>query len=381
MFDFLKKKLQSWIGAEDKKSKTGKKSSHTKKTKRVSQKVPSDKQLAKISRKIKEEAPSKFEPSTLRYEPDYETLRAEQEEAVSDSKEEKKGFFARLTEKFTTSKLTKEQIEEGFHELEIILLENNVALQVVDKIKADLIKALEHGDIKKGELQEKIIEALKQSISDVLHEPLQTILEQIKSKKGPFVILFFGINGSGKTTTIAKLAYYLKQRNISCVLVAGDTFRAASIEQLETHAKRISVPIIKSQYNADPASVAFDAIAYAKKHATKVVLIDTAGRMYTKENLMREMEKIVRISQPDLKMFIGESTTGNDATEQARSFNESIGIDGIILSKADVDDKGGAALSVSHVTGKPIFFLGTGQNYSDLKPFKKEDIIKQLGLD
>ncbi|MEK6896339.1 MAG: signal recognition particle-docking protein FtsY [Nanoarchaeota archaeon] len=381
MFDFLKKKLQSWIGTEDKKSKTGKKSRNTKQTKKISQRVPSDKQLAKISRKIKEEVPSKFEPGTLRYEPDYETIRTEQEEEASDNKEEKRGFFARLTEKFTTSKLTKEQIEIGFQELEIILLENNVALEVVDKIKADMINTLEYGEIKKGELQKKIIETLKQSISNVLHEPLQTLLEQIKVKQGPFVILFFGINGSGKTTTIAKLAHYLKQHSISCVLAAGDTFRAASIEQLETHAQRIGIPIVKSQYNADPASVAFDAIVYAKKHATKVVLIDTAGRMHTKENLMREMEKIVRISQPDLKMFIGESTTGNDATEQARTFNEAIGIDGIILSKADVDDKGGAALSISHVTGKPIYFLGTGQKMEDLVEFKKKDVIEKLGLE
>lgn len=256
-----------------------------------------------------------------------------------------------------------------------------MALDVVDKIKAELKPKLVNKELKKEKLAAEISAALKNTIEHVLHEPTQSIIEQIKAKEGPFVILFFGINGSGKTTTIAKLAHYLKKNNISCVLAAGDTFRAASIEQLETHANRIGVPIVKSQYNADPASVAFDAIAYAKKHATKAVLIDTAGRMYTRENLMREMEKIVRISKPDLKIFIGESTTGNDATEQARAFNETAGIDGIILSKADVDDKGGAALSVSHVTGKPIYFIGTGQTYNDLTPFKKSIILNNLGLD
>jgi fused signal recognition particle receptor len=163
-------------------------------------------------------------------------------------------------------------------------------------------------------------------------------------------------------------------------MAASDTFRAASIEQLEEHGKNLGIKVIKSQYKADPASVAFDAISHAKSHKIKVVLIDTAGRMYTKSDLMREMEKISRVSKPDLKIFIAESITGNSATEQAKQFNETIGIDGIILSKADIDEKSGTILSVSYITEKPILFLGTGQEYSDLQKFDKEKIISQLGL-
>lgn len=376
MFDFLKKKLQAFIGTDEKKTKkaSSKKEKKAKQPKVKKGKAPSSKKLKQIAETIQEEVPTKFQAGTMRYEPDQEAMQGEEEK--------KEGFFGKLFSKVSSKKITETDFDELFYELELALLESNVALDVVDKIKAELKPKLINKELKKEKLASEISTVLKNTIEHVLHEPTKSLIEQINSKQGsPFVILFFGINGSGKTTTIAKLAHYLKKNNISCVLAAGDTFRAASIEQLETHANRIGVPIVKSQYNADPASVAFDAIAYAKKHATKAVLIDTAGRMYTRENLMREMEKIVRVSKPDLKIFIGESTTGNDATEQARAFNETAGIDGIILSKADVDDKGGAALSVSHVTGKPIYFIGTGQTYNDLTPFKKSIILNNLGLD
>ncbi|MEI6850112.1 MAG: signal recognition particle-docking protein FtsY, partial [archaeon] len=185
----------------------------------------------------------------------------------------------------------------------------------------------------------------------------------------------------GKTTSIAKIAHMLKENDISCVLAAGDTFRAAAVEQLKTHAERIGVPFVSSNYGSDPASVAFEAKKYAEHHKIKVVLIDTAGRMYTKSNLIKEMEKMIRISKPDLKMFVGESITGNDALEQCKTFNEAIGIDGIILSKADIDEKAGTILSVSHITHKPIYFLGMGQNYKDLLVFSKKEVLKNLGLD
>ena len=132
----------------------------------------------------------------------------------------------------------------------------------------------------------------------------------------------------------------LLDKDYSVVLAAADTFRAAAIDQLQEHADKLKVNMLKHDYGSDPAAVAFDAIQHAKKHKKKVVLIDTAGRMYTKANLMKEMEKIVKVSKPDLKIFVGESITGNDATEQAKMFNETAGIDGIILTKADVDEKG-----------------------------------------
>ncbi|MEK6818504.1 MAG: signal recognition particle-docking protein FtsY [Nanoarchaeota archaeon] len=419
MFDALRKKLGGWFGKKEEEKATLEKKPKEKKAKKEEKVKVSKKEIkAKVVKKevkgkkktkkeefgveeklkeqseaIEQEVPVKFEAGTQKYEPDLEKIQERLEEGEKEEikdleelkeeiKEEKEkgGFFSRLVKKITDSELKKEEFEEFFSEFEMILLENNVALVVVDKIKDKLSLDLVGKKFKKGEAEGKILESLKGSINEVLIEG-EDLFEMINKKDGTFVILFFGINGSGKTTSIAKLAYLLKEREISCVLAAGDTFRAASIEQLETHANKIGVPIVKGDYGQDPASIAFEAKKYAEKHKIKVVLIDTAGRMYTKANLMREMEKIVKVANADLKVFVGESITGNDATEQAKTFNETAGIDGIILSKADVDEKAGTILSVSYVTGKPILFLGTGQEYKDLKEFKKKDVLKGLGLE
>jgi fused signal recognition particle receptor len=172
----------------------------------------------------------------------------------------------------------------------------------------------------------------------------------------------------------------MQNNNLKPVLAAADTFRAAAIHQLEEHGDKLNVKVIKHDYGSDPAAVAFDAIKYAESKNLDVVLIDTAGRMHSNTNLVDEMKKIIRVANPDLKIFVGESITGNDCTEQAKKFNEAIEVDGVILSKADIDEKGGAALSVSYVTGKPILYIGTGQEYKDLELFNSENIIKNLGL-
>lgn len=367
MFDFLKKKIQSWIGKKPEKSE---KKSKRKVEKTIKKKDKSERTKTKSEKKIEAEV---------------ETIIEEAESPIQDIKQseekEEGNFFTKLLRKISTSKLTEEDFNEAFLDLEITLLENNVALEAVDAIKAHLASQLIGQQMKRTEAPARILLALKDAILSLLHES-PNLINQIKEKKeSPFVILFFGINGTGKTTSIAKITHYLKENNISCVLAAADTFRAASIEQLQTHASRLSVPIISSKYGSDPASVAFDAISYAKSHHIKCVLIDTAGRMYTKQNLMKEMEKIIRVSKPDLKIFVGESITGNDAIEQARTFAETAGIDGIILSKADIDKKAGTILSVSHITKKPIYFLGTGQSYTDLLPFTKKSVLKNLGLE
>lgn len=326
--------------------------------------------------KIDKEVPQKFEVGQESFQPDTEKIEAE----LKEPQTEQKGFLSRFTSKINTTTLKQEHVDEIFENLEIILLENNVALEVVDKIKENLDKDLIGIEVKKGKLEEIIIQTLKDSIEEVLIEP-PNLIKDIKKHKGPYTIIFFGINGSGKTTSIAKLAHKLKSQGLSVVLAAGDTFRAAAIQQLETHAKKLDIPIIKHDYNSDPTAVAFDAKKYAEQHNIDVCLIDTAGRMYTKENLIKQMEKIIRVIQPELKIFVGESITGNDGTEQAKTFHEAVGIDGIILSKADVDEKAGTILSVSYVTGKPIYFLGVGQNYEDLQEFTKQNILKNLGLD
>jgi fused signal recognition particle receptor len=253
-------------------------------------------------------------------------------------------------------------------------------MEATDFLKKRLSQSLIGREIKKDSLESEIKKELKEALNEILIEP-DDPLDAIKLKKEkPFVILFFGINGTGKTTSIAKIAYLLKENKISAAMAAADTFRAASIEQISEHGKKLNIPVIKQTYNSDPAAVGFDAIKYAKAHSIDVVLIDTAGRMHTKSNLMEEMKKISRVTQPDLKIFVAESIAGNDAIEQAKTFHEAIEIDGSILSKADIDEKGGTILSISYATKKPIFYLGTGQNYQDLKLFNKQDFIKSLGL-
>ena len=230
----------------------------------------------------------------------------------------------------------------------------------------------------------KAKENFKDIIYKILVEPFD-IIDNIKLKKGtshhePYVILFCGINGTGKTTTIAKFGHMLKEKKLSCVFAAGDTFRAASIEQLKKHGSKLKIEVIAHEYGSDPASVGFDSIKYAEKNHIDVVLIDTAGRMHTEKNLMAQIEKIAKVCHPDTKLFVGESITGNDIIEQIKAFNTSVEIDGIILSKADIDEKGGTALSVGYTTGKPILFLGTGQEYKDLQKFDKNKFVESLGL-
>ena len=308
-----------------------------------------------------------------------ETPEEELEEEPEEEPEEKPGFFQRLKEVVTKKTLTGVQFEELFWDLEVALLENNVAVEVIEKIKLDLKRQLVDAKVTRGKIEETIARTLSNSIAGLFDVPSLDLIGMAKKKK-PFIIAFVGVNGSGKTTTIAKLAKLFQDKGMKPVIAAADTFRAAAIQQLEEHANRLGVKLIKHDYGADPAAVAFDAIRYAEAHKADVVLIDTAGRLHSNVNLMDEMKKIMRVAKPDVKIFIGESITGNDCVEQAKQFNNAIGIDGIILCKADVDEKGGAAISVSYVTGKPILYLGTGQKYEDLQVFEPELITESLGL-
>ena len=290
--------------------------------------------------------------------------------------------------------IAKKLEEAGYSDLMAIAVASPSELAEVADIGAGTASkiiqaAREKADVGGFETGDVLLERLKErqhlttgskALDELLIEPfdlIEKIKEKIKKEK-PYTIVFFGINGSGKTTTIAKLSHLLKKNKITSVLAASDTFRAASIEQLEKHGEKLGVKVIKHKYGSDPAAVAFDAIAHAKAQGIDCVLVDTAGRIHVKADLMREMEKICRVAKPDLKVFVAESIVGNDAVEQARAFDKAIGIDAIILTKADVDEKGGALISVSYVTKKPIIFLGTGQEYKDLKRFEKENLIKSI---
>ena len=341
----------------------------------------------KESKKIKEEAlEEKEEVKDKKKELETQEEKIDAEEEKETTKEpaegESKGFFGRFRDSVydavTKKSISEKKFDELFWDIEMVLLENNVAVEVIEKIKLDLKKELVEKKIRRGNTVELITDTLKDSINDLFVERLD-LIEKINQKK-PYVMTFVGVNGSGKTTSIAKLAYKLKQMGYNPVIAAADTFRAAAIQQLEEHANNIGVKMIKHDYGADPAAVCFDAIKYANSKKMDIVLIDTAGRLHSNANLVDEMKKIVRVAQPDLKVFVGESTTGNDCIEQAQRFNDAIGIDGIILAKTDVDSKGGAAISVSYVTGKPIIYIGTGQDYNDLTEFDPKLIAENLGL-
>ncbi|MFH0752489.1 MAG: signal recognition particle-docking protein FtsY [archaeon] len=348
-----------------------------------------DKITRKVETEVEEEiieapAPPKAEKpkkEKVKKEPKKEEKKKEikEEAAEEEPTEEKKGFFAKFKEKVSTKKIDAEKFDELFWELEVTLLENNVAVEVIEKIKEDLKERIVNIPIKKSEIESKIEESLKESIENVLNVKTVDLMKKSKEKK-PFVICFLGINGSGKTTTIAKVAKKFQDSGKSVVMAAADTFRAAAIEQLQQHADKLGVKMVKHEYQSDSAAVAFDAVKHAEAQGKDVVLIDTAGRLHSNKDLLDELKKIIRVSKPDFKIFVGESITGNDCVEQAKQFDEAVGIDAIILAKADIDEKGGAALSVSYVTGKPVIYLGTGQGYSDIEVFDKDKVLKSLGF-
>ncbi|HIH15273.1 MAG: fused signal recognition particle receptor [archaeon GW2011_AR17] len=383
MFGFLKDKVKSAISSITDRFDKEAEIVETKEEEKLSESIQEEAQEIleekKIVREEKKTAEKKKEQKVAENTP----IPKEEKKAAPKKKdvkeEEKKGFFAKVSEAVTTKKISASQFEELFWDLEVELLENNVAFEVIEKIKQDLKSKLVDVPLKRGEVEKTIVDSLKESIDEVLDFESFDLLEKVKKKKEkPYVIVFIGVNGSGKTTTISKVAHLLKKNNVSSVLVAADTFRAASIQQLEEQGNRVGVKVIKHDYGSDPAAVAFDGAKYAQQKGIDVVLIDTAGRQHSNTNLMDEMKKIIRVVKPDLKIYIGEMITGNDCIEQIKDFDSVVNIDGVILSKADIDEKGGTALSVAYVTKKPIYYLGVGQSLEDLKPFNKQEIIKNL---
>lgn len=338
----------------EKETKTNKKDTQTKEEKKIEPKKPKE--------DTKEKVDKKEEPEPI----------------PEEGPKKKKSIFSKLTSSKKT--ITEEEYEEHSEDLEMILLENNVALEVTEKILEELKEEIVGIELSKKEIIEKITNLLSEKIKEVLIEPFN-IEKEMKEKNGPYVILFCGINGTGKTTTISKIANMFKEKGKSVVMAAGDTFRAAAVEQLKTHGEKLDIKVIAHDYGADPASVGFDAIKYAEKNNIDLVLIDTAGRIHTATNLIREMEKIKRVCKPDRTLFVGEAICGNDAVDQVKAFNENIGIDGIVLSKSDIDEKGGTALSLGYTTKKPIIFLGTGQNYKDIEFFDKQKFLEKLELE
>jgi len=291
--------------------------------------------------------------------------------------------FSNFYDRVTKTELQGKDLDKVLDEFQLSLVENDVAVSVADYVANELKEKLKDvqfarfSDPRKG---------VKTILSDVLLSVLDRagrldlfdFIEKKRKAGEPAVIVFVGINGTGKTTSIAKLAYILQKRGLTCLLAASDTYRSGAIEQLAEHARRIGVRMIQHQYQGDPAAVAYDAVNYARAHGVNAVLIDTAGRMGTNTNLLEEMRKIVRVTKPDLTILVVDALTGNDAVEQGKVFSQAVKIDGIILAKLDADTKGGNAISLSYIMGRPVTLVGTGQGYDDLEPFQPQNIVKNL---
>jgi fused signal recognition particle receptor len=294
----------------------------------------------------------------------------------------RKGLSSAVS-KIVVTELKAEKLRPILDEFRFNLIENDVAVPVAYYITDELEKRLNGVQVKRlGDRKDLVKETLHEVLVEILTtKETVNLLDNIERKrqtKEPYTILFVGINGTGKTTTIAKVAKFLMKKGYSVVLSGSDTYRAGSIEQLEEHSKRLGVRMIKHNYGADPAAVAYDAISHAQSRGINVVLIDTAGRIQTDRNLMSELAKIKRVVSPDLTILVIDALIGNDAVLQAEEFHNSVTVNANILTKVDADVKGGASLSVAHVTGKPIIFIGVGQEYEDLEAFEPEKFTNMI---
>ena len=292
--------------------------------------------------------------------------------------------FSSAAKSIGQKEISSKILEDTLLDLQIALLESDVAQEVVDSLSDKLKKDLLGLKLEKGQQAEDLIQSrFKQAVAEIFAraghiDMIEKIMAKKNAKGGPYSIVFLGINGTGKTTTVAKVANMLRKSGLSVVVAAGDTHRAGAIEQLSQHCERLSIKVIAQRYGADPSAVGRDAQEYARKHYVDVVLVDTAGRMQTSKNLMDEMSKIVRVVKPDAKLFIGDSLAGNDTINQAREFFQYTNFDGAILTKVDADAKGGSAISIAHITSKPICYIGIGQGYEDIIRFDPDKFIETL---
>ena len=313
----------------------------------------------------------------------FDSLRTKISEFISSVREQNPHSISAATKVKAAisgkANLSKSEVDELMWNLHTELLQSDVSVETSDYLAKELGKRLSELEIGTSTSSHDIKDAIRQVLSDALTpEKELDLIDEIMRGPRPYKILLLGVNGTGKTTTMAKIAYLLKQSGLSVVFAAGDTFRAGAIEQLTQHADKLGVKVVTHQRGADSAAVIYDAVEHAKAKNIDVVLADTAGRMQSKANLMEELKKIMRVNQPNLTLFIGDALAGNDAVEQAKTFNEVVGFDAAVLSKMDADAKGGAALSISYATRKPIIYVGVGQKYEDLRRFDKEWFIDAI---
>ena len=298
----------------------------------------------------------------------------------SEEVEERK-IVGKIIKKIRKKKLSEKEVEKILSEFEINLIEADASLEVAKKIRKDLTDNLVGKEIERGKVKEEIINTVEKSLKGILNIPsinVDEIILKAKKEGRASTFIFFGINGVGKSLSIAKFANFLQEKGYKCMLAAGDTFRAAGDIQLEKYANALNLPVIKHKRGADPAAVIFDARKAAEARNYDVVLADTSGRMHTKKDLLDELKKIVRVNKPDLKILVLDSLSGNDVMNQFEFFDKAVGIDAVIFTKIDINEKGGNILSICYKYKKPILFLGIGQKFEDLEEFNGEKFIKNL---
>lgn len=325
------------------------------------------------------EEPEVKEETLADREPPEQKPALEEKVLETEEKLEKKGFLKKLRGIPSTireKEIAGKDIDSFIEEVEADLMSANVAVEVIEFFQQALKDELVDKTIKRGQTEEVLREAFAAALLKIVDQG-HIELEQLLEKK-PTTIMFLGFNGAGKTTSIAKVAHFLQALGKKVVLAAGDTFRAASIEQLDVHGGKLGAKVIKHKYGGDPAAVVFDARKHAESQGIDVVLADTAGRMHVDKNLIDELKKIVRVNKPEFKVLVIDSLTGNDAVEQAKLFHEAVGVDAVMLTKLDVNKKGGSILSVCWAIKKPILFLGTGQEYKDILKFEPQEFVKEL---
>lgn len=324
--------------------------------------------------------PEVVKPPEQKRKPGLEVGQVAVKETEKLEKKVRKGIFEAVKETVSgTAEIREGEIGELLEELELGLLESDVALEVADGITEELKKRVVGTKVPKGKTAEFIHEQLKEVLISLVKSPKAfSIPERVKVSAKPVKIMVLGPNGSGKTTTIAKITKMLQDAGFTVAIAAADTFRAAAAEQLIHHGDKLGVKVISGAYGSDPTALAFDAVEYAKAHNIDVVLIDTAGRQDTNINLINQLRKMNRVIAPDMKIYVGESIAGNAIADQARTFNKEIGLDGVVLTKLDCDPKGGTVVSITKLTGVPIIYVGTGQGYSDIERFDAEKIIGEI---
>jgi len=384
MFEGLRKKFSEFVDGISKKEKE-----------EQAEKVEEVKEEKAEREEKKEEVKEERSEAVVKEKKKEETkeTKAEEAKAVEKPKEEDKKSKEKKPDVTIVTKLkgtflgkvriSEKDIDPFLEQLRVALLQTDVNYDVAEMLYERLHKNLAGKEIESRDIAKGVRQEIRNSILQVLSknarpDVLKLATEKKASGMGPFKMLFLGPNGAGKTTTIAKFAHMLNSNGISCVISASDTFRAAAIEQSEIHAKRLGVPVIKGAYGSDPASVAFDAVAYAKAHCFDAVLIDTAGRQETNKSLIEELKKMVRVNKPDICIFIGESIAGNALLDQVKQFNEAVKLDGVILTKLDVDAKGGNTLSILSETSVPVLYFGMGEKYTDLIPYDPQFVVDNI---